>query len=225
MWRHNDRTLRHCVNLILPRCWKWVHLVALSWVVLKSCRGSPNPSGRKIKKSTIFEWCWLIIMKYGETFDISDLLSKNLFLLQSGTAHLLFPSLSARNGSTLEQLPVVERSTFARSLMPEPAKQFFKCGFYWIQVLLGANHCTSNGGRWLGWYMANALFFPTPLCLFTINFFSWSKYMLAWYFLFLQHLGRFFFLFSGWMGLKSSLVIIKQNIRKRIGEITFEQAY
>lgn len=164
-------------------------------------------------------------MKYGETFDISDLLSKNLFLFQSGTAHLLFPSLSATNGSTLEQLPVVERSTFARSLMPESAKQFFKCGFYWIQVLLGANHFTSKGGRGLGWYMANALFFPTPLCLFTINFFSWSKYMLAWYFLFLQHLGRFFFAWTGWMGLKSSLVIIKQNIRKRIGEITFEQAY
>ena len=91
-------------------------------------------------------------MKYGETFDISDLLSKNLFLLQSGTAHLLFPSLSARNGSTLEQLPVaiVERSTFARSLMPEPAKQFFKCGFYWIQVLLGANHFTSKWGRGRG---------------------------------------------------------------------------
>ena len=158
MWRHNDRTLRHCVNLILPRCRKWVHLVALSWVVLKSCRGSPNPSCRTLKKSTIFEWCWLIIMKYGETFDISDLLSKNLFLLQSGTAHLLFPSLSARNGSTLEQLPVVERSTFARSLMPEPAKQFFKCGFYWIQVLLGANHFTSKWGRGRGWYMANALF-------------------------------------------------------------------
>ena len=58
--------------------------------------------------------------------------------------------------------------------MPEPAKQFFKSGFYCIQVLLGVNHFTSKGG-WggggLGDTWRTPFFFPTPLCLFTRNFF------------------------------------------------------
>ena len=55
--------------------------------------------------------------------------------------------------------------------MPEPAKQFFKCGFYWIQVLLGANHFTSKGGGG-AWVMhGERPFFFNPFMLIPHNFF------------------------------------------------------
>ena len=57
--------------------------------------------------------------------------------------------------------------------MPEPAKQFFKSGFYCIQVLLGVNHFTSKGG-WGGeaWVIhGERPFFSQPLYAYSPEIF------------------------------------------------------
>ena len=38
MWLHNVIKLRHCVNHIMPRCWKFKeHIILCYWVLISSC--------------------------------------------------------------------------------------------------------------------------------------------------------------------------------------------